>query len=178
MTLIEKVLVTLGISILPIVELRGAIPVGCAFGLPFYLNFILAVLGNLLPIPFILMFIPRFLDFLARFKLFRPMVSWLRRKADKNRDKVIKPEGEDGVEISESSARDTRKMSAATFIGLLFFVAIPLPATGAWTGALVASLFNLPKRKSFLAILLGVLLSGTVITLISYGVLGFLSFLL
>ena len=72
------------ISVLPLIELRGAVPVGAALGLPFYLNFLVAVLGNMLPIPFILLFIPKILDFLAKFKIFRPMVEWLRKKAEKN----------------------------------------------------------------------------------------------
>ena len=183
MSPLKKAIIVFLISILPVVELRGAIPVAFAYGLPFYLSFLLSVFGNLLPIPFILLFIPKLLDFLGRFKFFRPVVSWLRKKADKNRDKVIK----DGTVSEESSGDDadipvgtagTRKMTWATFLGLLLFVAIPLPMTGAWTGALVASLFNLPKLKSFLAVVLGVLVSGTVVTLICYGVLGFLSFLL
>ena len=77
------------ISVLPIVELRGAIPVGAALGLPFYVNLPLALIGNLLPIPFILLFIPRLLDFLAKFKIFRPMVLWLRKKANKHSSKVL-----------------------------------------------------------------------------------------
>ena len=62
------------ISMLPIIELRGSIPVGAALGLPFYLNYLLSVVGNMLPVPFILLFIPKFLDFLERFKIFKPMV--------------------------------------------------------------------------------------------------------
>ena len=78
------------ISMLPIIELRGAIPVGAALEMPFYLNYLIAVVGNLLPVPLILLFIPKFLDFLERFKLFRPMVQWLRKKADKNSPKENK----------------------------------------------------------------------------------------
>lgn len=183
MSPLKKAIIVFLISILPVVELRGAIPVAFAYGLPFYVSFLLSVFGNLLPIPFILLFIPRLLDFLARFKFFRPIVGWLRKKADKNRDRVIKDQGA-SEEISDSGAdmesksTGERKMNWATFLGLLLFVAIPLPMTGAWTGALVASLFNLPRLKSFLAVVLGVLVSGTIVTLICYGVLGFLSFLL
>lgn len=156
------------ISMLPIVELRGSIPVGAALGLPFYRNYLLSVLGNMLPVPFVLLFIPKILDFLARFKLFRPIVEWLRKKADKHGKKVLKDaDGEEKV-----------VMSGGVFTALLVFVAVPLPGTGAWTGSLVAALFNLPKRWSALAIGLGVMISGVIVTLISYGVLGFLSFLL
>ena len=78
------------ISMLPIIELRGAVPVGAYLGVPFYLNYILAVVGNMLPVPFILLFIPKFLTFLDRFKFFQPMVRWLRGKADKHSGKVLK----------------------------------------------------------------------------------------
>jgi uncharacterized membrane protein len=82
---LKDILWVLFISILPLVELRGAIPVGAALGLPFYVNFICAAIGNLLPIPFILLFIPKILDFMARFKFSRPIVEWLRKKALKNK---------------------------------------------------------------------------------------------
>lgn len=174
------------ISMLPIVELRGAIPVGAALGLPFYINYAVSVLGNLLPVPFILAFIPIILDFMARFKIFRPIVNWLRKKADKHKDKIIK---EDGEKVSECEAegdlpdqsggkKKNRRLSTAVFLALMIFVAVPLPGTGAWTGALVAALFDLPKRSSFISVALGVLISGVIMCLASYGVLGFLSFLL
>ena len=220
----EELIVFL-ISILPIIELRGAVPIGAIFGLPFYTNYALSVLGNILPIPFILLFIPKILDFLARFKIFRPMVEWLRKKANKHSSKVLGDEASPSTESIEASAaadstaeaqagaaeaqavtaeaqaitaeavdtvtevadtdrksaprvKTKRKMSKAIFIALLLFVAIPAPGTGGWTGALIASLFDLPKKWSFLSIFLGVLLCGVIMCLASYGVLGFLSFLL
>ena len=175
------------ISMLPIVELRGAIPVGAALNIPFYLNYLIAVVGNLLPVPFILMFIPKILDFMARFKFFRPVVEWLRKKADKNSGKILKTKGsENGENVEgesaegESGAEEGKKekMSLGIFTALMIFVAVPLPGTGAWTGSLVAALFNLPKRYSFLAATLGVMISGVIMCLASYGVLGFLKFLL
>ena len=175
------------ISMLPIVELRGAIPVGAALNIPFYLNYLIAVVGNLLPVPFILMFIPKILDFMARFKFFRPVVEWLRKKADKNSGKILKTKGSENGEIvggesaeGESGAEEDKKekMSLGIFTALMIFVAVPLPGTGAWTGSLVAALFNLPKRYSFLAATLGVMISGVIMCLASYGVLGFLKFLL
>ena len=219
------------ISVLPVIELRGSIPAGAAMGIPFYLNYLLSVTGNLLPVPFILMFIPKILDFMARFKIFRPIVNWLRRKAEKNKGKIIRESAEkkhldesvgkdalqesvdggcsvesggkpiEAVEFSQSAeeqidknsaqtdensaaqtdeksaAQTERKMSIGVFIALMIFVAIPFPGTGAWTGSLVAALFNLPKRKSFLAVMLGVLISGIVMCLASYGTVGFLKFL-
>lgn len=162
---------------LPIVELRGAVPVGAAIGIPFYINYAVSVLGNLLPIPFILLFIPKILDFLAKFKFFRPVVEWVRKKADKYKGKIIKSEtSKDGSESTSKKA--PRKMTVGAFAALMLFVAIPIPGTGAWTGALVASLFGMPKLHSFLAILSGVLMCGVIMCLASYGVLGFLAFLL
>ena len=173
------------ISILPIVELRGAVPVGAALGIPFYINYAVSVLGNLLPIPFILLFIPKILDFLAKFKLFRPIVLWVRKKADKYKGKIIKSD-EREVKSDECDAQSEEcgkrhrvlKMTAGAFVALMLFVALPIPGTGAWTGALVASLFGMPKLHSFLAILSGVLICGVIMCLASYGVLGFFAFLL
>ena len=198
---LPKELVVFLISILPLIELRGAIPVGALlFELPFYSNFILSVLGNLLPVPFILLFIPKILSFLARFKAFRPMVEWLRRKANKHSSRVLgKGRAEAAITASTPSFTDnpadnsaesvgqsengstpdsSPTMPKAVFIGLMLFVALPVPGTGAWTGALVAALFNIPKKLSLLAITLGVLVCGVIMCLASYGVLGFLSFLL
>ena len=167
------------ISVLPLIELRGAIPVGTALGLPWYINAPLAVIGNILPIPFILLFITRLFDWMAKFKIFRPIIEWLRKKADKHSTKVLGDEAESYSENNGKEALgDGRKMSVGIFIALLLFVALPVPGTGAWSGALVASLFNLPKRQSFLAILLGVIVCAVIMTLASYGVLGFLKFLL
>jgi len=195
---LPRELIVFLISLLPLIELRGAVPVGALlFELPFYSNYLLSVLGNLLPIPFILLFIPKILDFLARFKFFRPMVEWLRRKADKHSAKVLGKQGEKSkseskdAEVSCTNTESdkiltvfiitesrTPRMSKAVFIGLMLFVALPIPGTGAWTGALVAALFNLPKKLSLSAIALGVLVCGVIMCLASYGVLGFLSFLL
>ena len=162
------------ISMVPFIELRGAVPVGAALGLPFYSNFLLAVLGNMLPVPFILLLMPKILNFLAGFKPFVPFVKWMHEKAQKHKGKIISedtPDAEDGDKLPKI------KMTRAIFIALMLFVGIPLPGTGAWCGSLIASLFNLRKRYSFIAVFLGVLISGVIMSLASYGVLGFLSFL-
>lgn len=191
---LPKELIVFLISILPIIELRGAIPMGAALGLPFYTNYALSVVGNLLPVPFILAFIPIILDFMERFKIFKPIVGWVKRKAEKYKGKIIKEEIKKASEIEGESteiegkstesygkkpkAKRLRKMQMLTpgvFCALLLFVAIPLPGTGAWTGSLVASLFGLPKRSSFIAITCGVIISGVIMCLASYGVVGFLS---
>ena len=163
------------VSMLPIIELRGAIPIGCGLGLPYHLNYALAVSGNLLPVPFILLLIPHVLNIMERFKIFRPIVKWVREKAVKYRSKIVT---EVPAESNGESSHSEAKITKGAFLGLLLFVLIPLPGTGAWTGALVASLFNFPKLKSFFAIALGVLGCGIIVSLISYGVLGFLSFLI
>ena len=184
------------ISMVPLIELRGAIPVGAVLELPFYINYIVAVIGNLIPVPFILLFIPGILTWLERFKLFRPIVQWLHKKADKNRGKIDKTEAVSADTVLNSDTADETKpllapdangnaslattktkMSVGTFIALMLFVLIPAPGTGAWTGALVASLFGFSRIKSFAAIALGVLGCGVIMCLASYGVLGFLSFL-
>jgi uncharacterized membrane protein len=149
-------LITFLISMLPIVELRGAIPYGIGFGLDILPVILISVVGNLLPIPFLILFGGKVLNWFASFpKLGKPF-----RK------------------ILEIGDRKVAQMKKTLFWGLFLFVAIPLPGTGAWTGSLVASLFGLPKRSSFLAVTLGVLISGVIMCLASYGVLGFLNFLL
>ena len=180
----KKILYIFLISILPIVELRGAIPVGAALGVPFYFNYLCAVIGNMLPVPFILLFIPKVLDFLARFKTFRPIVEWVRKKAHKHSGKIVDhgkstaEEVDNAAEAAEPIEGKRPKRFGGAFWGLLLFVMIPLPGTGAWTGSLIASLFDLPKKSSFLAVLLGVLGAGVIMCLASYGVVGFLKIFL
>lgn len=145
-------------SMIPIIELRGSIPLGALLNMPFWLNYLLSVVGNMLPIPIILLFVKAVLNWMAKcqIKLFNKIANWIFRKADKNRPKIEK----------------------FGFWGLYIFVAIPLPGTGAWTGSLVAALIDMRFGKAILAVALGVLTAGVIMTLISYGVLGFLSFLI
>lgn len=145
-------------SMIPIIELRGSIPLGALLNMPFWLNYLLSVVGNMLPIPVILLFVKVVLNWMAKckIKLFNKIANWIFRKADKNRPKIEK----------------------FGFWGLYIFVAIPLPGTGAWTGSLVAALIDMRFGKAILAVALGVLTAGVIMTLISYGVLGFLSFLI
>ena len=145
-------------SMIPIIELRGSIPLGALLDMPFWLNYILSVVGNMLPVPVILLFVKAVLNWMAKCKInfFNKVANWIFRKADKNRPKI----------------------ETYGFWGLFLFVAIPLPGTGAWTGSLVAALIDMKFGKAMLAVLLGVLSAGVIMTLISYGVLGFLSFLI
>lgn len=144
------------ISMVPIAELRAAIPFGHINSLSPVLTYLFAVIGNFLPVPFILLFIRRVLLFMKRVKYLDKIALFLEKKAEKNRGKVER---------------------YAAF-GLLFFVAVPLPGTGAWTGALVAALMNMRMKNALLSILGGVLIAGCIMTLVSWGALSFLSFLI
>ncbi len=137
-------------SMIPIIELRGAIPLGAALQLPWWLCYLLAIVGNMLPVPIILLFVKKVLHWMAkcRVKFFNKVANKLFEKAEKNRDKIEK----------------------YGFWGVAIFVAIPLPGTGAWTGSLVAALFDMKFWKSFVSCLLGVMGAGVIMTLVSYGV--------
>jgi uncharacterized membrane protein len=137
------------ISMLPIVELRGAIPTGVALGLDFRYCFVLAVVGNLTPIPFILLFIKR-------------IFAWLRKKSRLLVRLVQK------LETRALNKQDA--VRRLEFWGLLVFVAIPLPGTGAWSGALIAALMNMRLKYAFPAIAGGVIIAGIIIMILSYGV--------
>ncbi len=144
---------TIGVMIcamIPVIELRGAIPLGAALGLPWWQSYLFAVLGNMLPVPFILLFIKKIIALMtgSRIKLFNRIGTWLTQKAEKNREKIEK----------------------YSFWGVCLFVAIPLPVTGAWTGSLVAATIDMKPHKAFLSCLLGVMLAGVIMTLASYGV--------
>lgn len=145
------------ISMVPIIELRGGIPIGVGLGMPWYVNYLLCVAGNLLPVPFILLFIRALLRAMHNSKVgfFRKIALFVEEKAQKHTDRVMK----------------------YTSLGLFLFVAIPLPGTGAWTGALVAATLDMRMRYALPSIIAGVLCAGAIMTGISYGVLGFLSWL-
>lgn len=138
-------------SMIPIIELRGAIPLGMGLGLNWWQSYFFAVLGNMLPIPFILLFITKIISWMkdCRFKLLNKFGGWLTAKAEKNRAKIER----------------------YSFFGVCLFVAIPLPITGAWTGSLVAATIGMKFWKALLSCFLGVLIAGAVVTLISYGAL-------
>ena len=144
-------------SMIPVIELRGAIPIGAGLQMNMFETFFIAVIGNMLPIPFILVFIKKILEWMSvsKVKLFRKISNWLNEKAEKRSDKVTK----------------------YSTLGLLIFVAIPLPGTGAWTGALIAALMEMRFKKAFFSILGGVIIAGAIMTAISYGFLQMLSFL-
>lgn len=135
-----KELITFVISMFPIVELRGAVPVGVAFGIDSWKLYLIAVLGNMLPIPFVLWLARPIINFCLNSRFLKKFGNWLQNKVDKNADEIVK---------------------YGTW-GLMIFVAIPLPGTGAWTGALVAALLDLRIKKAVPSILLGVMIAGII----------------
>lgn len=132
----------------PVVELRGAIPYGVIAGLSVPAAFIIAVIGNLLPIPFLVMFTRKVFEWLRKISSgLDSFVKKLEAKADQKKDVVLKYE----------------------FWGLVLLVAIPLPGTGAWTGALVAAMMDMRLKRAMPAITLGVLIAGVIVTTVTYG---------
>ncbi len=135
------------ISLFPILELRGGLIAAVVMNVNFIKAFIICYIANMIPIPFILLFIRKIFAWMKKFKKLQPLVNKLEAKGVKNREKVLKYE---------------------TW-GLLAFVAIPLPGTGGWTGALIAAMLDLDFKKSLLVIALGVLIAGVIMSLITYG---------
>lgn len=138
------------ISLFPILELRGGLLASVMLGVPASQAIPLCVIGNILPIPFILLFIKKIFSWLRPTKFFGPIVCKLENKA-----------------MNKSSA-----LEKGEFIGLLLFVGIPLPGTGGWTGALIASLLGIDIKKSSIAILLGIAMASVIMYFLSYQVLG------
>ena len=151
---IPKELAAIIISMLPIVELRGGIIAAKLMAIPLITAYPICVIGNILPIPFILIFLNKIFAFLRRFPVFDKVLNFIDRKAEKNKEKVEK-----------------YKM-----LGLFLFVAIPLPGTGAWTGALVANALNMPFKKSFPSIFFGVIGAGVIMSVLSYFIPGLFGF--
>ena len=133
---------------IPVIELRGAIPYGVVAGLSVHTAFILAVIGNLLPIPFLIVFT-------------RKVFEWLRTKSERLNRMVEK------LEKKAESKRDI--VEKYKFLGLMILVAIPLPGTGAWTGALVAAMMEMRLKRAMPAIIVGVLVAGVIVTTLTYG---------
>jgi len=145
--MLSKILYVLGMSMLPIIELRGGIPLGAGLGLNWQTALIVAMVGNMLPIPFILLFL-------------KPIFAWMKRKSSKLQKIAEKLEAK-----GEKAGEEIKKYE---FWGLTLFVAIPLPGTGAWTGALASVVLDMSFGKSLLACALGVLGAGIILTIISF----------
>lgn len=137
------------VSLMPILELRGGIIAGYLLGMDLLPSFVIAFIGNILPVPFILLFIKYIFNKLKKTR-FKGSIERLENKA-----------------MSKSAS--IRKYA---YLGLLLFVGIPLPGTGAWTGSLIAVLLDMNLKKSFGIILVGVIMAGIIISILSYGLLG------
>lgn len=138
------------ISLFPVLELRGGLIAAGLLNIPFMKAFLICFVGNMIPIPFILLFIRKIFEIMKRARPFRKIVKKMEEKAEKNGEKVRKYE----------------------LLGLLILVAVPLPGTGGWTGALVAALMDIRMKKSLPVIALGVIIAGLIVSLVMYGVVG------
>ena len=145
---VGKYLATFIISMIPVIELRGAIPIGVSLGLSHAEAMGISIIGNMLPVPFIILFI-------------RPIFRWMTRKSGKVARLAEK------LETKAEGKWD--KVHRYQFFALTIFVAIPLPGTGAWSGALIAAVMNMRLRNALPSILLGVLIAGILVSGITYG---------
>ena len=135
------------ISLMPILELRGGLLAAALLGLDPIPIYIISIIGNLLPIPFILLLINKILDWMRKSKHFKGIANWLDKKVEKHKGQIEK----------------------YGYLGIVLFVGIPLPGTGAWTGSLIASVLEMDKKKTFLAVLAGVFLASIIMMVISFG---------
>jgi uncharacterized membrane protein len=146
--MIKPAIITFLMAMVPVVELRGAIPYGVIAGLDVHEAFLLAVIGNLVPIPFLVVFTRKVFEWLrTKSEWLDRVVHRLEAKADKN--KVL--------------------VERYKFFGLMLLVAIPLPGTGAWTGALVAAMLDMRLKRAMPAIIVGVIVAGIIVTSVTYG---------
>lgn len=143
-----EILITLVVSMLPVVELRGAIPIGVAMGLPLWVALLASIIGNMIPVPFIIVFI-------------RKIFAFIRRHSPKLEKLVSR------LEARAVSKQET--VEKYKFWGLMIFVAIPLPGTGAWTGALIAAMMDMRIKRALPSIFVGVVVAGILITGLTYG---------
>ncbi len=144
---VPEELIAFVISLMPVLECRGGMIAARLMEIPFLKAFLICYLGNMLPIPFIILFIRKIFEFLRRFSFFEKIITRLEAKTDKNKDKILRYES----------------------WGLLVFVAIPLPGTGGWTGALMAALLDIRFKRALPIIALGVLIAGFIMSGLTYG---------
>ena len=147
-----KYLIVFLISMVPLIELRGAIPYAVGFQLPLLPSYIVAILGNMLPVPFIFLFARKILEWGKNKRITKKFFTFCLEKGNKG-----------GKKLQEKAGRNV-------YFALFLFVGIPLPGTGAWTGTLAASLLNLDFKKSIIAIMGGVVLAGIIMGVISLGI--------
>ena len=147
---VSKEIIIFVISLMPILELRGGLLAASLLKVPYLKALIICVIGNILPIPFVLLFLEIIFHLMEKWRITKKIVNWLVKKGNSKRNQIDK----------------------YGYLGLILFVGIPLPGTGAWTGSLVAILLGLDKKKSFLCILIGVILAAIIMSILSYGILG------
>ena len=145
---IPEELIAFVISLFPVLECRGGMIAARLMEIPFLKAFLICYIGNMLPIPFIILFIRKIFDFLRRFRFFEKIILKLEAKTERNKEKVLRYE----------------------MWGLLIFVAIPLPGTGGWTGALMAGLLDMQFKRALPIISLGVLIAGFIMSGLTYGI--------
>lgn len=155
--MLQRYIMVFFISMVPLIELRGAIPYSQVMGLPLLESYIIAIIGNMLPVPIIYLFARKVLEWGADKPVIGGFFTWCLEK------------GKHGGEKLQAKA------GRGLFVALLLFVGIPLPGTGAWTGTLAASLLDIDFKSSILAVMGGVLLAGVIMGLASVGVLGALN---
>ena len=144
----KDILLTFLVAMVPVVELRGAIPFGVVRGLNLWTAIIASMLGNLIPVPFIILFI-------------RKIFAWMRAHMPKLDGLVIRME--------KKAEKNRAAVEKYAFWGLVILVAIPLPGTGAWTGALVAAMMEMRLKRAFPAIAIGVVIAAVIVSVITYG---------
>ena len=156
MDLVKKYIWVFIISMIPLIELRGAIPYAIGFNLPLLPSYIIAIIGNMIPVPFIFFFARKVLEWGkdVKFKPFAKFCKFCIEKGEKAKQALL------------------AKSDKGIYIALMLFVGIPLPGTGAWTGTLAASFLDLDFKKSVIAVCLGVILAGIIMGLLSSGVFG------
>ncbi len=154
-----KYIIILLVSMVPIIELRGAIPIALdVYHLSLIPSFIVSIIGNMIPVPFIYWFARKVLEWGKDKKVIGKFFTWCLNKGERAGNKLKKSIGKKG-----------------TFIALLMFVGIPIPGTGAWTGTLAASFLDLDFKETIISVMIGVLLAGIIMAIFSYGLLGVIS---
>ena len=152
--MLKKYLIIFLVSMVPLIELRGAVPIEVGMNLPLLPSYIVCILGNMLPVPFIFFFARKVLEWGADMPVIGKFFTFCLEKGHKG-----------GQKLQEKAGR-------GLFVALLLFVGIPLPGTGAWTGTLAASLLDMDFKSSVIAVMLGVVLAGVIMGLLSMGVFG------
>ena len=136
------------ISLMPILELRGGLIAAALLGLSPLKSYIICIIGNILPVPFILLLINKILSWMRTSRHFSKIANWLDKKVEKHKGQIEK----------------------YGYLGVILFVGIPLPGTGAWTGSLIASVLEMDKKKTFISVCIGVLMASIIMMILSFGV--------